>query len=239
MRGHAASAEIGFRPERTILLAMIGAVVAVTVVGWSLALVVQFQWFRSSFDIDYGIYMHAVDHWLATGEWYADRQLHGPYPIELGDVLYPPDLLYLLVPFRLLGPAPWTFIPMVLIAGVVVRHRPALWAWLLISLCLAWPVTPAKFVFGNPVIWLTAAVALGTRYSWPSALVLIKPTVIPFALLGIRDRRWWLVVLVMGLLSLPFLADTLRYIPVLLDAETNPIDGRGGPLYRSRSSRSC
>ncbi len=86
---------------------------AVTIVGWGLALVVQFHWFRSSFDIDYGIYMHAVDHWLATGEWYADRQLHGPYPIELGDVLYPPDLLYLLVPFRLLGPAPWTIIPIV------------------------------------------------------------------------------------------------------------------------------
>ena len=31
--------------------------------------------------------------------------------------------------------------------------------------------------------------------------------------------------------SLPFLADTLIYPRVLLDAQTNPIDGRGGPFY--------
>jgi hypothetical protein len=31
--------------------------------------------------------------------------------------------------------------------------------------------------------------------------------------------------------SVPFLADTLRYPQVLLDAQTNPVDGRGGPLY--------
>ncbi len=34
--------------------------------------------------------------------------------------------------------------------------------WLLIAICLAWPVTIAKFVFGNPVIWGAAALAYGT-----------------------------------------------------------------------------
>jgi hypothetical protein len=75
------------------------------------------------------------------------------------------------------------------------------------------------------------AVALGTFFRWPSAFVVIKPTVIPFALFGMRDRRWWGVIVALGVLSLPFLALTLIYPQVLLDAQTNPIDGRGGPLY--------
>ncbi len=54
---------------------------------------------------------------------------------------------------------------------------------------------------------------------------------IPFALIGIRDRRWWLTIVALGLLSLPFLSLTLIYPQVLLDAQTNPVDGRGGPLY--------
>jgi hypothetical protein len=54
---------------------------------------------------------------------------------------------------------------------------------------------------------------------------------VPFALIGIRDRRWWLTIVVLVLASLPFLADTLRYPQVLLDAQANPVDGRGGPLY--------
>jgi hypothetical protein len=46
-----------------------------------------------------------------------------------------------------------------------------------------------------------------------------------------RDRRWWLVIVALGIASIPFLADTLIYPRVLLDAQTNPIDGRGGPFY--------
>ena len=151
--------------------------------------------------------------------------------IALGDVLYPPILLYLLAPFRLLGPWPWWVIPAAAIAWVVWRHRPGPWALVAIAVCLLWPVTPAKFVFGNPVIWAAAAVALGTFYRWPAAFALVKPTVAVFAIIGIRDRRWWFAVAAMAVASLPFLADTLLYPQVLLDAQTNPVDGRGGPSY--------
>jgi hypothetical protein len=201
------------------------------VVGWVVALATAPDWFGRSFAIDYGIYMGAVDRWLAGDGWYQARQLSGPYPIELGDILYPPVLLYLLVPFRVVGPWLWWILPAAALAWVVWQHRPAPWAMALIALCLAWPFTPAKFVFGNPVIWAAAAVGLGSIWGWPAALALIKPTVAPFALGGIRDRRWWLAAVLLAVASLPFLADTLRYPQVLLDAQTNPIDGRGGPLY--------
>ena len=176
--------------SRTILFVVTAFLLVLVVVGWLAAVfVVAPDWFGRSFAVDFGIYMDAVDRWLRDGTWYLDRQLNGPYTIELGDVLYPPVLLYLLVPFRLLGPYLWSVIPAVIVVAITLRHRPALWGWLLIAICLAWPVTIAKFVFGNPVIWGAAAVALGTLFRWPSALVVIKPTVIPFALIGIRDRR--------------------------------------------------
>lgn len=213
------------------LLVLTGALLAITGVGWLLAMALESTFFVHSFAVDYGIYMDAVDRVLGGGSWYQVRQLHGSYPIELGDVLYPPILLYLLVPFRLLGPYLWVLVPSVIVVGTVVRHRPALWAWFLIAICLAWPVTPAKYLFGNPVIWGSAAVALGTVFSWPAALLIVKPTVIPFALIGIRDRRWWLALVALAVISIPFLADTLTYPQVLLNAQTNPVDGRGGPLY--------
>jgi hypothetical protein len=61
--------------------------------------------------------------------------------------------------------------------------------------------------------------------------LIVKPTVIPFALIGIRDRRWWWALIALAFISIPFLADTLTYPQVLLNAQTNPVDGRGGPLY--------
>jgi hypothetical protein len=219
-------------PQRSIPFIITAVLIAIIVGGWLWAMFFVFpEWFGRSFAVDYGIYMDAVDRWLRDGTWYLDRQLHGPYTIMLGDVLYPPVLLYLLVPFRLLGPYLWSLIPAVIVIAITLRHRPALWGWLLIAFCLAWPVTIAKFIFGNPVIWGAAAVAFGTLARWPSAFVVIKPTVIPFALIGIRDRRWWITIVVLALLSLPFLELTILYPQVLLDAQTNPIDGRGGPLY--------
>ncbi len=219
------------RALRILLLVATGSLLTITALAWLSVPILQSSWLERSFAVDYGIYMDAVDRWLRDGSWYQDRQLHGPYAIELGDVLYPPVLLYLLVPFRLLGPYLWVGIPAAILVASVVRYRPATWGWLLIAICLAWPVTPAKFIFGNPVSWAAAAVALGTRFRWPSALILVKPTVIPFTLIGIRDRRWWLCLVLLVVLSIPFLTDTLRYPQVLLDARTNPVDGRGGPLY--------
>lgn len=219
------------RRVRVVVAAVTALVLSVTIGGWAMAMAMEPDWFAGSFGIDLRIYLDALGRWAGGGSWYRPRQVDGPYAIELGDVLYPPILIYLLAPFQFLGPWAWAVIPAAVIAWVVWRHRPNLWALAGIAICLAWPVTPAKFVFGNPVIWCAAAVALGTIWRWPAAFALLKPTVIPFALIGIRDRRWWLTVMVMVVASLPFLADTISYPNVLLAAGTNPVDGRGGPFY--------
>jgi hypothetical protein len=67
--------------------------------------------------------------------------------------------------------------------------------------CLAWGGSVSLILFGNPMLWTMAVVALGTRFGWPFALVLFKPTLAPFAVLGIRRRSWWLA-LAIGAVSL-------------------------------------
>ena len=71
---------------------------------------------------------------------------------------------------------------------------------------------------------MAALVGLGLLYRWPAAFVLLKPSVALFALVGIRDRRWWLVAGGLALGSLPFLRLTLEYPTVLanLAATTGP-----------------
>lgn len=220
--------EIGLFATAALLVATICAF-------WSLAFTLQPVWLGRSSGIDFGIYMQALDRWLDTGQWYQARQLTGPYAIALGDVLYPPVLIVLLLPFKVLGGLAWALTPLAIISLSVWRQRPRLWATVLILLCVAIPYTPAKFVFGNPVIWAAAALALaigpGRLSHWPAAFVLLKPSVAVFAFFGVRDRRWWLAAVGLGAISLLFLEATLQYPQVLLDARTNPVDGRGGILY--------
>ncbi len=51
---------------------------------------------------------------------------------------------------------------------------------------------------GNPVIWAAAFVAIGTIGSGAAVFTLVKPSLAPFALLGVRSRVWWLVALIIS-----------------------------------------
>ena len=46
---------------------------------------------------------------------------------------------------------------------------------------------------------------------WPGVFVLLKPSLAPFALAGIRRRSWWVAALLLGLLSLAMLPLWLEY----------------------------
>ena len=154
--------------------------------------------------IDYTLYMDATRRWLGGGPFYQPYQLSAPYPIQMGDVLYPPNGLLLFVPFTLLPALVWWVIPLGITAWAVWRMRPSPIAWPFIALCLFWPAFVARMVAGNPVMWVMAAVALGCLYKWPSIFVLLKPTLLPFALIGIRSRSWWIALAGWALVSLPF-----------------------------------
>jgi hypothetical protein len=211
--------------QPAVSTALVGLVLAVIVVPWILALWLQ-PLTRDLVAIDANIYFDAASRWLADGTWYLQRQLQGPYDIQIGDVLYPPVLLWILLPFQVLPHVLWWATPVAITVVAVARIRPPRWSWPLVLLCLAWGPAMAQVVKGNPVMWVMAALSVAVAMGWPSTLVLLKPSLFPFALLGIRRRAWWLQLGLLGLLSLPVLGLTLLYPQVILDS-------RGGGLLYS------
>jgi hypothetical protein len=191
----------------------------ISVLSW----VISTEAGRGALGIDYGIYMDATHRWLAGGGWYLPAQLSGPYTVAIPDVLYPPTLLWLLVPFSFLPPLAWYTVPVGLAAFALRRLRPGFWALVGIVGLLAWPYTWLEVMKGNPVIWVVALTLLGIAYGWGGAFVLLKPSLFPFALLGIRDRRWWLAVGLLALLSVPLLPLMLEYPAVILNGGADPL----------------
>jgi hypothetical protein len=189
------------------------------------------------FGVDFRLYQDATARWLASGQFYAPYQLAGPYPISAGDILYPPVALWLFVPFALDGgpvldalqAVVWWALPLGVVAGVVVALRPRPLAWPLIAFCLVNPTTLLKIWTGNPVIWSMAAMALAvvgaSRFAAP--FVLLKPSLAPFALFGIRRRSWWAGAAVFVVLCLPFGAMWLDWLTTLRNSQG------GGLLYSS------
>jgi hypothetical protein len=62
--------------------------------------------------IDYGMYIDAAERWLIGEAFYLSHQLAGPYQVAHLDVLYPPPVLALLVPFTILPAMLWWLIPL-------------------------------------------------------------------------------------------------------------------------------
>ena len=68
---------------------------------------------------------------------------------------------------------------------------------------------------GGPSIWIPAFLALGLwRGGW-AALVLLKPSLFPFAVAGIYRRAWWLSAAAIALASAPFGTMWLDWLQVV------------------------
>ena len=182
------------------------------------------------FGVDVQLYRDAAARWWAGGPFYEPHQLAGPYEITPGDILYPPVGLWLFVPFALL-PAflalvLWWLIPIAVTTWAIVRLRPRPAVWPLIALCIAWPTTPLKTWTGNPVIWCVAAMAIATAWRGAAPFALLKPSLFPFALFGIRQRSWWIGLAVFIALCLPFTGMWTDWVRTV-------VDSRGGGLLYS------
>ena len=182
------------------------------------------QWF-TGFD-DYDHCMGVAQRWLADGSYFLPVQLAGPHTWHWGEVLYPPVALWLFVPFSFLPMAAWFATPLTIILAGIWRLRPAPWALAVMALLLWEPVALVECISGNPLLWFMAIEFAAMAWSLPMSLGLFKPSLFPFALFGIRTRRWWLGVGLLALLSLPFLQLSFTWVRVILDTH-----GRGGLLY--------
>ena len=148
-------------PLRFALLAL--TAILVLFAAWEAILVVPEALSGPALGLDFHLYLERARSWLAGNGFYLERQLTGaPYEVGTGDALYPPSVLYLLVPATVLPAFIWWLIPAMLTGYALWRHRPQLWGWTYITLAFCWPRTWQAILFGNPVIWVVAAVAAGT-----------------------------------------------------------------------------
>ena len=199
--------------------AAVTAGVILAVAGYELAIVVpRAVSLGAPLGVDFHQYLEHARRFVETGAFYLDRQLRGPYVIGPGDPLYPPAILYLLVPFLVIPQVLWWLVPLGLIGTLVTTSKPKPWAWPLLALILADPRTMEIIIYGNPAMWISAAVAGALLWSWPGALVLLKPSLAPFALIGVRSRGWWLTLAMGVVLSIPLAGLYVQFARVLLDS---------------------
>ena len=178
----------------------------------------------TSVGIDYELYVTAARRWLETGVFYEPYQLAGPYHvIGNNEVLYPPIILLLLVPFTALPAILWWVIPAMLTVAAIAQMRPAAWSVALAcAICTSHAVQGPVF-WGTPVIWLTPAVAWGLHLGWPAVAVMIKPTLAPFALVGLtRPRALVAGVIGFAVLGLPFTAMWLDWLTAIRNSDLGP-----------------
>lgn len=201
----------------TVVLLVLAVVEAAIVLPPALTSGLHVTW-----GMDLRLYIEHATRWLAGEGFYVPVQLAGPYVIEevFGSV-YPPVLLYLLVPFVVGLPwVLWWMVPLTVIGAAVVRSRPAWWQWPLLALILVYPRTWTVIVLGNPSMWALAALAAGMVWKWPAVGVLLKATLAPLALIGVRHRSWWVGLGIAVLLALPFGLMWLDYITAVTNAQT-------------------
>ncbi len=213
----------GGRLGAIIVPATLTGVFAVVAV-FSLVLLLTEVRFASTPGSDFAIYHDAAARWLAGGPFYNPEQVAGPYTTIGGDVMYPPVGLLLFVPFVYLPGLLWWVVPIAIVVWRIVALRPSRWGWVGIAACLAWPITPVLLVTGNPTIWVAAALALATRWPAFGVLVLVKPSLFPFAFGGVRTRQWWIGLGAFALASALFLPMWTEWIHAVLNAR-GPFSG--------------
>lgn len=160
---------------------------------------------------DFSGYMEATHRFLDGGALYDPAQL-----------LYPPPALLVLVPMALLPAVAWWIIPLAVIGYVARRQCRTDWQRVALLAALVFPGGITAIVAGNGSLWIVAAIVAANRWQWPGALILLKPTLAPWALIGIRSRGWWVVVGLLGVVSVILLPLWPQWIALMLGWGASP-----------------
>jgi len=180
----------------TVLLRVVTvAIVVAAILRFAYWIVYLARESPQSLGVDYQLHMRAAQRLLEGGSFYEPWQLAGSYTIiGAGEILYPPIALALFLPFTVLPWVLWWALPAVIAAAALWRIRPRLIAGPLLAFLVLYPRTQEVILWGNPTMWILAFALAGVAWGWPGALVLLKPTLLPFGLFGVRNRGWWGVV---------------------------------------------
>ena len=203
-----------------LLMAVYGGMAFSIMAGWA-------NEYPPSWGMDYELYKDFTQRWLDGKGFYLPEQLAGPYDITILPPMYPPVFLWFMVPFVWLPGVLWWALPIGAVTWWVWRSRPSPWTWAAIAACLAFPRSGEILILGNPTMWIVAFSALGLRFGWPSVGVLLKPSLFPFALPGIKRRSWWIALAVYAVACIPFGAMWADWVVALVNANQ-------GALYNIR-----
>lgn len=208
------------RVARIAILTTTG--VLLVVAAWEFAFLWSYIGAQAAIGTDHGFYVGVAQRWLDTGELYLPHQLAGPYVVRADvDVLYPPIALLLFVPFVWLPYPLWWIVPGVVVGAVIWRLRPAPWTWPLLAFLVAWPRFISRLIYGNTDMWLLAAIAAGMIVGWTAVLVVIKPSLGVFALIGVRRRAWWIAAGILVAVSLLMLDLNREYVTALRNSDAD------------------
>jgi hypothetical protein len=185
--------------------------------------------------IDLSLFKTFAERWLETGSMYTPAQLAGPFdpqpeglrPFTTVPALYPPPTILLFLPFLWL-PAPlWWILPLGFLAFALWRFHPSDWTWPVMALALLSPEVPSMLISGSTNLWITAFLAGALLYSWPGVLILIKPSLLPLALVGVRHRSWWIAFALWCAVSIVMLGQWLAYLTVMQNIQAGLLFGIG------------
>jgi hypothetical protein len=167
--------------------------------------------------LDIQHYLHGTQRWLDTGSPYLPSEVAGPYEYQPESFLHPPIALLLFAPFLVL-PLPLWWVPLPIVAWCIYLWKPAPWTWPVMAALTAYPPHHVSIIVGNSDMWVLGGIALGIRFGFPALLVIVKPSLFPFLLAGVRHRSFWLGIPVVALLCLVFGFLWIDWIHVILNA---------------------
>jgi hypothetical protein len=188
-------------------------------------------YFSSAAGGDLDWQMQATYRWLAGDTWYMPYQLSGPYYNQSGN-LYPVVVVPLYLAFTVLPHVLWWVIPIGVMVAFLIWTRPTPWGRALIAACLTLPaISIVHLINGNTTMWVAMLIALGYRWPWVTALIApFKPSLFPFAFLGIRSKSWWVAATVLVAVNIPLIPVWLEYVQVLRNAYGEQVN----PFYAAR-----
>jgi hypothetical protein len=82
----------------------------------------------------------------------------------------------------------WFAIPLAVVVAGLWRLQPAPWALAISAILLCELGSLVEVVSGNPVIWFVAIEFAALAWRLPASLGLFKPSLFPFALVGVPNQ---------------------------------------------------
>lgn len=212
---------------RLVVFLVGGALLAYDAGLWATA--IRSGFWVPPFGADLDLYRDAAVRWFETGVWFQPYQLAGPYETWNAypmPILYPPTTIPFFLAWAVLPSFLFWAVPIVGTFAIVARYRPSWQVWTVVAGCALFPTTASSTWTGNGTLWIAFVVALATIRPAFGPLVMLKPTLAPFALVGIRSRSYWVAAIALAAFS-------VAWGPLLVDWFVAIVNGRGngGVLY--------